>query len=651
MSADADASENINSDNTFKILIATDIHLGYDYNKKRGHSSEDSFVAFEEILQHARENEVDFILLGGDLFHDTKPSQTVLLKCTELLRKYCLGPREIKLKFLSDPEVIFKHCAYKTVNFEDPNLNISMPVFSIHGNHDDPSFGAIGSMDLLSTSGLVNYFGKWTNLTKVVIPPLILKKGSTHIAIYGLSYINDQRLSRLLRDSKVDLLRPTEIENCFNILVLHQNRAQHSEYGHIPQNKLPNFLNLIIWGHEHECRITPELVPDTEYFITQPGSSVATSLSEGEAKPKHVGLLSINGLKFKMKKLRLQTVRPFVFDNLILQDEDIPKGCGRAATTDVYNFVDQYIEDKLIPKASLLLTSHPKQPIHPLLRLRIFYTEPDEVFDAIKLAQKYCDEVANPMDMIVFRKVKGSYKRSELDLSTINDDLEDIAQALCHDSDVDWNKTVQDEIKMLFSLDEHKDKLSILTVNGLNEALNRFVSRGDPDAFRDIVNHQMTKTISYLEDSNADTTDESINKEIKRFRDQRLEKEQEEQLEIQELFSDAQMQNRKAAKSVSHTVIDNVISSDEDEQSDAAPAAKAARGRGRARGRGSRGGARGKSKKDTETSPLDVTTTSRPSRAAKQTKKPAQNTLQNTSFSQSQPRGGNIIFIDDSDSN
>ena len=90
------------------------------------------------------------------------------------------------------------------MNFEDPNLNISMPVFSIHGNHDDPSkkysiyllsitfmqpafklrynrngiagFGAIGSMDLLSTSGLVNYFGKWTALSQVVIPPLILKK-------------------------------------------------------------------------------------------------------------------------------------------------------------------------------------------------------------------------------------------------------------------------------------------------------------------------------------------------------------------------------------------------------------------------------------------------------------------------------------------
>ena len=25
------------------------------------------------------------------------------------------------------------------VNFEDPNYNISIPVFSIHGNHDDPA--------------------------------------------------------------------------------------------------------------------------------------------------------------------------------------------------------------------------------------------------------------------------------------------------------------------------------------------------------------------------------------------------------------------------------------------------------------------------------------------------------------------------------
>lgn len=58
-------------------------------------------------------------------------------------------------------------------------------------------------MDLLSVSGLINYFGKWTNLSKVEVTPLLFKKGSTHLALYGLSYIKDQRLSRLLRDKKV----------------------------------------------------------------------------------------------------------------------------------------------------------------------------------------------------------------------------------------------------------------------------------------------------------------------------------------------------------------------------------------------------------------------------------------------------------------
>ena len=27
---------------------------------------------------------------------------------------------------------------FPAVNYEDPNMNVSIPVFSIHGNHDDP---------------------------------------------------------------------------------------------------------------------------------------------------------------------------------------------------------------------------------------------------------------------------------------------------------------------------------------------------------------------------------------------------------------------------------------------------------------------------------------------------------------------------------
>lgn len=57
----------------------------------------------------------------------------------ELLRKYTMGDKPCELEFLSDQSLNFKHSKFPVVNYEDPNLNISYPVFSIHGNHDDPS--------------------------------------------------------------------------------------------------------------------------------------------------------------------------------------------------------------------------------------------------------------------------------------------------------------------------------------------------------------------------------------------------------------------------------------------------------------------------------------------------------------------------------
>ena len=51
-------------------------------------------------------------------------------------------------------------------------------------------------------------------------------------------------------------------------------------------------LNLVVWGHEHDCRIVPEAVAGKSYYITQPGSSVATSLADGESLEKYAFVLS-----------------------------------------------------------------------------------------------------------------------------------------------------------------------------------------------------------------------------------------------------------------------------------------------------------------------------------------------------------------------
>ena len=162
------------------------------------------------------------------------------------------------MQLLSDPAVNFPS-GFSTVNYEDPNYNVGMPVFSIHGNHDDPTGeGQLCSLDLLSATNLINYFGKATSVDDIEISPILLQKGDTKLALYGLGSIRDERLHRTFLNKKVKMLRP-EDEDWFNLFVIHQNRVKHSATNYIPENFLPEFLDMIIWGHEYVHRQQPSV--------------------------------------------------------------------------------------------------------------------------------------------------------------------------------------------------------------------------------------------------------------------------------------------------------------------------------------------------------------------------------------------------------
>lgn len=57
----------------------------------------------------------------------------------------------------------------RQVNYEDGNMNIGLPVFTIHGNHDDPAgSGRLSAVDILSQANLVNYFGNMVCIRNTV---------------------------------------------------------------------------------------------------------------------------------------------------------------------------------------------------------------------------------------------------------------------------------------------------------------------------------------------------------------------------------------------------------------------------------------------------------------------------------------------------
>ncbi|KAH8391359.1 hypothetical protein KR200_004169 [Drosophila serrata] len=504
------------ADNVIRILVATDNHLGY--GEKDAVRGEDSFTAFEEILELAVSEDVDMILLGGDLFHDAVPSQNSMHKCIELLRRYTFGDRPVSLEILSDQAQCFHNAVNQSVNYEDPNLNIAIPVFSIHGNHDDPSgFGRLSSLDLLSTTGLVNYFGRWTDLSQVEISPILMRKGESQMALYGLSHIHDGRLARLVKDFKVNFNCPDkqredgkegeEEDEWFHLLVVHQNRADRGPKNYLPEDSLPAFLHLVIWGHEHDCRIEPEVNAKKGFYVSQPGSSVPTSLSEGEAKKKHVGLLEIYKNKFKLKELPLQTVRPFVYDSIVLPDRAEELGLNEGdASTKVFRFAKERVE-AMIAQAKDQLTGHPRQPTLPLIRLRLLYTDESCMFNTIRFSQMFGTRVANVQDVVLFSKL---IKRTKME--AVNLDKEALRRAL----EADNATRVEELVDRYFDEAKTKKPLRLLHSKALAEMTYRLVERKDANAAENIVKFYKEKAVDYLMETLPN--DENIDDALESFR-------------------------------------------------------------------------------------------------------------------------------------
>lgn len=198
-------------DNVVRILVATDNHLGY--MERDPVRSDDSYAAFEEALHTARAKRADFVLLAGDLFHENKPSRRTLHATFNILHKHCLGDESVYVEVMNEQKEIFRS-GHGQVNFHNPYQSVGLPIFAIHGNHDDPSRDggseSLSALDLLAVSNYVNYFGKIDSVDEIVIQPVLIRKLTTTIAIYGMGAIRDERLNRMWNQKKVKFARPTE---------------------------------------------------------------------------------------------------------------------------------------------------------------------------------------------------------------------------------------------------------------------------------------------------------------------------------------------------------------------------------------------------------------------------------------------------------
>ncbi|KAK4120370.1 DNA repair exonuclease [Parathielavia appendiculata] len=503
---------------TIRILVSSDNHVGFE--ERDPIRKNDSWRTFDEIMQLARTQDVDMVLLGGDLFHDNKPSRKSMYQVMRSLRKNCLGMKPCELEFLSDAAEVFEG-AFPHVNYQDPDINISIPVFSIHGNHDDPSGdGHYCSLDLLQVAGLVNYFGRVPEADNIHVKPILLQKGKTKLALYGLSNVRDERMHRTFRDNKVKFYRPSQQkEDFFNLLAVHQNHYAHTPTSYLPENMLPEFLNLVVWGHEHECLIDPTKNAETGFYVMQPGSSVATSLVPGEAVTKHVAILSITGKSFEVEKIPLRTVRPFVTREIVLANDKRFKGLEKKqdnrqdVTKRLMLVVEEMIEEANAAWRSIHgeVDEDERQPL-PLIRLKVEYTAPEgaeyEVENPQRFSNRFAGKVANQNDVVYFyrKKVTASRKvnvRGELPAS--------VAEVFGSTDDVVKVDTLVQEF---FA----QQSLKILPQAPFGDAVNQFVSKDDRHAVEMFVMDSLSTQVKGLLQLEDDKITEGLDAHIDDFR-------------------------------------------------------------------------------------------------------------------------------------
>ena len=502
----------------FRIFIATDNHLGaYERDPVR---SDDSFAAVEEIFVLAKESGADLLLLGGDLFHENKPSRRCLQRTMEMFRRHCLGDEPVSFEVISDPEQNFRS-QDGMPNYMHPHYSIGLPVFMIHGNHDDPSREAgaepLSALDLLAASNLINYFGRCDKVDDVEVAPVLLRKGRTKVALYGLGWIRDERLNRMWHQKKVKFLRPRAEDgrdDFFNIFVVHQNRdTGRGKKNCVHEAMIPAWMDLVIWGHEHECRIEPEDSLCGTFRIVQPGSSVATSLTPGEAKRKEVAHLDVCMDQWRTVRYPLQQVRAFSYNEMSLRtvpqlnpnspkvEEEIMQILEERVREMIDSAVEEdagyALEDGLeIERRRAGGTYRISERKKPLIRLRVEHSGFPTV-NAARFGMRFMDAVANPQDLLLChrrkvapaggagapdgtqgKKQSGTYKSILLDDGDEGEGDRD---------DVDIAKLVETQLA------EGK-RLKLLVMPKMIEALDDFVKQSSTHAIDDMVDAILHKT-------------------------------------------------------------------------------------------------------------------------------------------------------------
>ncbi|MFA5745909.1 MAG: metallophosphoesterase [archaeon] len=229
-----------------KIAIISDWHLGVSYDTELG---KDSFNNLYTAFKQLEEQNINLVLVPGDLFDISIPSPEVLFETINLLSDINI-PNKLE------------------------ELKTKIPMIAIIGNHEYRGKDYITTVELLESMGFLK-------LLKADKFSFINEK----INIFGMTGVPE----KYAKDYLLEKFSPQPVKGEYNLLMIHQSILEYLPFedemiATISLSDLPSGFDVIVNGHLHWSSVID--LPSGVKFLL-PGSTVTTQIKKKETeKPK-----------------------------------------------------------------------------------------------------------------------------------------------------------------------------------------------------------------------------------------------------------------------------------------------------------------------------------------------------------------------------
>ncbi len=302
-----------------KLGIIGDLHFGFHFGGER---EWDSFVQGKEAFEKVIGEDVDAIILLGDIFDSPIPRPEVWSRAAEILTLPLMAKKgEVRLAGLIN----------KTRESIKERLCFSgIPVIAIHGTHERRPKGQSNPVETLEKLGLLVYLHG---------NGIILDKGTERMAIQGIGGVPEKYAPQVFRS-----WNPKPIQNSTNLLIFHQSVKPfiYTAEPALEVSDLPTGFDLYIDGHLHRNLLQKNLL-----FT---GSTMITQMKKDETEEKKVWILTQERGNIKLRDLALQTPR-----KLFYLEVDATGGTP----------------EEVLEKCRAALAAVPKTEQKPLVRLKL----------------------------------------------------------------------------------------------------------------------------------------------------------------------------------------------------------------------------------------------------------------------------------------